>query len=160
MRRYGSGVWRDPGGRDAVPFNAVDCAAAPAPFPLSERYVYALDEAEESTTLNSVPVFPNPPLPLVVPFPLATQRTDFAVFSPYESGFVGLNLNVASSNPVPGGALADVRQSVVLTRYRQGEAQGPFTPATYSSGPQHHTVDGASCAGAMLCDSFPSWYQW
>lgn len=146
-------VWRDAGGRDPVPFSSPGCAAAPAPFPLGHHGILSFDEAENPYFPGMDDPFPNPPPPVPPLSFRAAQRMAVSEFSPFDSGWTILNLN---SPGTPAGSLpiygAGIRQSVVLSRVRQGGQASPFLPATLSAMPWHQ----AERVDPVQCDFWPN----
>ncbi|MEO8459302.1 MAG: hypothetical protein ABI451_02130 [Dokdonella sp.] len=92
-------VWRDPG----VTVSPFACGALPSPFPLTQREIVAFDEQEHATILNV-----GNTLPFALPY--ATQEVDTATLSPYQSGFLAMNLSKADDTRLQ--SYVSVRQIV------------------------------------------------
>lgn len=93
-------VWRDP--KEMIePF---DCdKGPPPPFPLGQEAIVIFDE-EENAVLPRLPVSPQPRIPLLRPFPWATQRVKVgspALPVPFDAGWLYLNLNAGNINGNP-----------------------------------------------------------
>ena len=118
-------VWRDPGFSHG-PFT---CNTTPADFPRGQTGIVGFDEQEHATILNNVHDYPNPPPPTIFPVPLIAQRVPASSMSPYQSGFVLLNLNVdltgmGMPHTVQGGL-----QSYVGVRHQFNGVFGAELPA-------------------------------
>jgi hypothetical protein len=117
-------VWRDPG----FPHTAFTCNTVPSDFPRGQTYIVGFDEQERATILNNVNNYPNPPPPPIYPVPLIAQRVPASSMSPYQSGFVLLNLNLTlpgMPTTVQGGL-----QSYVGVRHQFNGVFGAELPAT------------------------------
>jgi hypothetical protein len=95
--------WRDP----KVNQGSFVCPAVlgvrPLWYPLGQEGIVVFDEQENPDIFLPPPFFPPPPIPLLIPFPGAAQRTDVggpALPVPFTFGWLFLNLN--QSNPVAG----------------------------------------------------------
>lgn len=129
-------VWRDP----AFAHAAFACGTTPADFPRSQFQIAAFDE-EENVTFFKTDNYPNP-IPNT-PLALLAQRVPTAVLSPYNFGFLHLNLNtdVVGNN----ASLVGLLQSYVAVRQQASGQFGAALPATYLWGPQHQPGGPFDC---------------
>lgn len=116
-------VWRDPG----VAVAPFACGGPlPAPFPLNTRQIVAFDEQEHPTTFNNSAAFP-----------YATQNIDSSTITPYQFGFMHLNLSTSDTTPlqsyvtvehIANGTLADDTPAHMLITQSQLACQiaGPM----------------------------------
>jgi hypothetical protein len=115
-------VWRDPG----FPHSSFVCGTTPSDFPRQEIGIIAFDEQEHPTIYNPGPIYPNLTPPPVYPVPLLAQRVPASSMSPYNSGFIILNLDggFAGPSPIPGQS-----KSYVGVRHRLNGVFGAELPA-------------------------------
>jgi len=153
-------VWRDPAFIHA-PFT---CGTTPADFPRMQTEITSFDEQEHYFILNSIDYYPNPQPPPIVPFALLAQRTPVAVMSPFNFGFIHLNLNT----PVPGEVVSPLGlvQSYVAVRQQASGKFGAALPATYLWGPQYQVAGAGqtpTTGGPFACPTpgtvYPACYD-
>lgn len=113
-------AWRDPK-QVTQPFS---CGSIPQWFPFGQTELAWADEQEQFFLFGDDIVFPNPVPPEPLIFPAVSSVADPSGFSPFDFGFVQLNLNTTifgqSSGNVP-----DVQQSWVGIRLKESDGD-PF----------------------------------
>lgn len=124
-------AWRDT--KRSQPF--FNCATTPSPFPLNQEGIVVFDEQENPEIPQRAPI---PPFfdTEIVPFPAAAQITkvggpDFPVTSP--SGWVYLNLNTATVNPVPVEDPAASQAAVSMVLESKGKYSASYRAVTLDS---------------------------
>ncbi len=133
-------VWRDP----KVNQHPFTCPAVPGArppwYPLGQEGIAIFDEQEHPVLPVIFPFFPPPPMPSLIPFPAATQRTQVGGASlpvPFPFGWLYLNMNTtvaaAGSNPPvdPAASQAWVMMAHASNgRFGVGYAGARFDSAT------------------------------
>lgn len=124
-------AWRDT--KRSQPF--FNCATTPTPFPLSQEGIVVFDEQENPEIPQRAPI---PPFfdTEIIPFPAAAQITkvggpDFPVTSP--SGWLYLNLNTATVNPVPAEDPAAAQATVSIVLESKGKYSASYRAITLDS---------------------------
>jgi len=96
-------VWRDPKVNQTPFLCPSQPGARPPWYPLGQEAIVIFDEQEHPHVQQTFPIPEPPPLPALIPFPAAAQRTPvggFALPVPFDFGWLYLNLN---TTVVPGG---------------------------------------------------------
>jgi hypothetical protein len=119
-------VWRDPkGAQQPFPCPATQ-NSQPEWYPLGMEGLVIFDEAENPAVTPTVPFCPQPPSPLVPPFPAATQAVTVGAAYlpvPFQFGWMYVDLNVSAVyNPAPPIDTTAAQAYVISAHLANGHA--------------------------------------